>query len=94
MSHERLPKIVFGSIVDKTSRWASSIRLWLIPILNGDRDVVPNNDSALTINIVACFTGRIGLPSSAMTSILYLSSLPNLLAGPRLLSEDLLDPEG
>ena len=45
MFHKLSPAILFRSLVDKTE--TKTWLLWLLPFLDGDRDVVSNNDSAL-----------------------------------------------
>jgi hypothetical protein len=61
----------FGSNVDKTS--SNTCHLWLIPFLNGDRDGVPNNHSALIYKFChVLFFGSNGLPFGAITSMLNL----------------------
>jgi hypothetical protein len=68
MCHEFTPKVVFGYIIDITN----SFSLWLMSFSNGDRDDVPNNNSALTL---AIFKGAVGQPSLAT------STMSNLAVG-------------
>ena len=46
MFHKLFEAIFFCSLIDK-SETSNSCLLWLIPLLDGDRDVVSNNGSAL-----------------------------------------------
>jgi len=45
MLHKLSPAFLFRSLVDKSE--TNTCLLWLMPFLDGDRDVVSNNDSAL-----------------------------------------------
>ena len=45
MLHKLLKAILFSSLVNKSE--TKTCLLWLIPLLEGDRDVVSNNGSAL-----------------------------------------------
>ena len=45
MFHKLFEAIFFCSLLDKTE--TNTCLLWLIPLLDGDRDVVSNNGSAL-----------------------------------------------
>ena len=47
MFHKLLEAIFFCSLIDKSETCSNSCLLWLIPLLDGDRDVVSNNGSAL-----------------------------------------------
>ena len=55
MFHKLVEAIFFCSLIDKSE--TKTCLLWLIPLLDGDRDVVSNNGSALADKLGGVLAG-------------------------------------
>ena len=62
MFHQRLPKLLFCSVIDPSNIWAFSF--WLFPFLNGDREFVLHKNSALPSPLVRNVLRREGFATS------------------------------